>query len=77
MRVQLLFEPAGQGTRTIELTAPITNGRYSLSRALPPDVLAQIATRRGVVHSYTLFTGFAPASMRGEMASFQVLPAAP
>jgi hypothetical protein len=75
VRVQLLFEPAGQGTRTIELTAPIANGRYSLSRALPPDVLAQIATRRGAVHSYTLFTGFAPASMRGEMASFQVLAA--
>jgi hypothetical protein len=75
VRVQLLFEPAGQGTRTIELTAPIAGGRYSLSRALPPDVLAQIATRRGVVHSYTLFTGYAPARMRGEMASFQVLAA--
>ena len=75
VRVQLLFEPAGQGTRTIELTAPIAGGRYRLSRALPPDVLAQIATRRGAVHSYTLFTGFAPASMRGETASFQVLAA--
>ena len=75
VRVQLLFEPAGQGTRTIELTAPVTNGRYSVSRALPPDVLAQIAARRGVVHSYTLFTGYAPARMRGEMASFQVLAA--
>ena len=73
--MQLLFEPAGQATRTIELTAPISGGRYRLSRTLPADVLAQIATRRGVVHSYTLFTGFAPASMRGEMASFQVLPA--
>ena len=75
VRVQLLFEPAGQATRTIELTAPIAGGRYRLSRALPADVLAQIATRRGVVHSYTLFTGFARASMRGEMASFQVLAA--
>ena len=75
VRVQLLFEPAGQATRTIELTAPIAGGRYRLSRALPPDVLAQIATRRGVVHSYTLFTGLAPARMRGEMASFQVLAA--
>ena len=75
VRVQLLFEPAGQGTRTIELTAPIAGGRYRLNRALPPDVLEQIATRRGVVHSYTLFTGFAPARLRGEMASFQVLAA--
>ena len=35
----------------------------------------QIAGRRGVVHSYTLFTGYRPARMRGEMASFQVLAA--
>lgn len=75
VRIQLLFEPAGQSTRTIELTAPITNGRYSLRRAISPETLAQIATRRGVVHSYTLFTGYAPARMRGEMASFQVLAA--
>ncbi len=75
VRVQLLFEPAGQGTRTIELNAAITNGRYRLTRALPPETLAQIATRRGVVHSYTLFTGYAPARTRGEMASFQVLAA--
>jgi hypothetical protein len=75
VRVQLLFEPAGENTRTVELTAPVAGGRYSLSRALPPAVLAQLEGRRGVVHSYTLFTGYAPASMRGEMASFQVLAA--
>jgi hypothetical protein len=40
---------------------------------LPPDVVGQIAARRGVLHSYTLFTGYLPARIRGEMASFQVL----
>jgi hypothetical protein len=75
VRVQLLFEPAGQGTRTLQLSAPIEGGGYRLNAALAPDVLAQIAGRRGAVHSYTLFTGYALARMRGEMASFEVLPA--
>ena len=75
VRVQLLFEPPGQNTRTLEFSAKISGGRYSLNEKLPADVLAQIAQRRGVVHSYTLFTGYQPARMRGEMASFQVLPA--
>jgi hypothetical protein len=75
VRVQLLFEPPGQNTRTLEFSAKISGGRYSLNQKLPADVLAQIAQRRGVVHSYTLFTGYLPARMRGEMASLQVLPA--
>jgi hypothetical protein len=73
VRVQLLFEPPDQGTFTAEFNAPIKNGRYSLNQRLTSAVLAGIAARRGVVHSYTLFTGYAAAHMRGEMASFQVL----
>jgi hypothetical protein len=68
----VLYEPAGQNTRTLSFSARINAGRYRLDVALPADVLAQIATRRGVVHSYTLFTGYLAARMRGEMASFQV-----
>jgi len=75
VRVQVLFEPAGQATRTLQFTAAIEGGRYSLSQVLPPAVLAEMLTRRGVIHSYTLFTGYALARMRGEMASFQVLGA--
>ena len=72
VRLQVLYEPAGQNTRTLSFSARINAGRYRLDVALPADVLAQIATRRGVVHSYTLFTGYLAARMRGEMASFQV-----
>lgn len=75
VRVQLLFEPAGQATRTLQLSAPIEGGRYRLDQELPADELALMVGRRGVIHSYTLFTGYALARMRGEMASFEVLPA--
>jgi hypothetical protein len=73
VRLQVLFEPAGAPTRTIEFTARISGGRYSFDERLPADVVAQIAARRGVVHSYTLFTGYLPARVRGEMSSFQIL----
>ena len=75
VRLQVLFEPRGQQTRTLSFSAQIANGRYSFDAPLQADVRAQIATRRGVVHSYTLFTGYLAARMRGEMASFQVLGA--
>ena len=75
VRLQVLYEPRGQETRTLSFSARIANGRYSFDAPLEPDVRAQIATRRGVVHSYTLFTGYQAARMRGEMASFQVLGA--
>ena len=73
VRLQLLYEPPGQDTQTVEYTAPISNGRYRFNVALPADVRAGIAERRGVVHSYTLFTGYFAARMRGEMRSLQVL----
>jgi hypothetical protein len=73
VRLQVFFEPAGAPTRTIEFTARISGGRYSFDERLPADVVAQIAARRGVVHSYTLFTGYLLARVRGEMSSFQIL----
>jgi hypothetical protein len=73
VRLQLLFEPPGQSTRTLRFRAQIVDGRYRFDEQLPADVVTQIGLRRGVVHSYTLFTGFLPAGLRGEMASFQVL----
>lgn len=73
VRLQLLYEASGVPTQTREFTARIRNGRYSFDAPLPPDVLAGIAQRRGVVHSYTLFTGYFPRRIRGEMESFQVL----
>jgi Subtilase family len=72
VRVQLEYDAAGR-TRTIELRARIARGRWRLNAALPADVRAQIAGRRGTVHSYTLFTGYLPARIRGEMRSYQVL----
>lgn len=73
VRLQLLYEPPGQSTRTLEFTAPIKNGRYSFDERLPADVVTQIGQRRGVVHSYTLFTGYYPRRVRGEMSSYRVL----
>ncbi|WP_354701663.1 hypothetical protein DSM112329_01989 [Paraconexibacter sp. AEG42_29] len=73
VRVQLLFEPAGGATRTLTFSAPIAGGRYRLDAALSADVQAAIAGRRGVVHSYTLFTGDVGRRIQGALASFQVL----
>lgn len=58
---------------TLEFTAKISNGRYSVDEKLDDQTLAGMIERRGVVHSYTLFTGYLPARMRGEMRSYQVL----
>jgi hypothetical protein len=76
VRVQTEFVDRVSGeTVTFERNAPIQGGRWSLSVQIPADILARLLTRCGVVHSYTLFTGYMPARMRGEMRSFQVLPA--
>lgn len=75
VRLQLLYEPTGAPTQTHEFSARIRNGRYSFDEPLPADVLAGIAQRRGTVHSYTLFTGYFPRRIRGEMESFQVMEA--
>ncbi|HWC27656.1 MAG TPA: hypothetical protein VG474_13790, partial [Solirubrobacteraceae bacterium] len=72
VRLQLEYDRGGQ-TRIVRFRAPIADGRWSLSRQLSPTVLTAIAQRSGVVHSYTLFTGYFEQRIRGEMRSFQVL----
>lgn len=73
VRLQLLYEPPLEQTRTLRFTAPIRDGRYAFDERLPSDVVDGIAQRRGVVHSYTLFTGYLPRRIRGELRSLQVL----
>ncbi len=72
VRVQLEYVSGG-ATETLELHAPIRDGRWSLDLRLAQVVLDAIAQRSGTVHSYTLFTGYMRGRVRGEMRSFQVL----
>jgi len=60
-------------TNTKQYNARINNGRWRLDQPLPADVNSGIARRQGTVHSYTLFTGYLPKRIRGEMESFQIL----
>ncbi|MDP8968860.1 MAG: hypothetical protein M3N04_09695, partial [Actinomycetota bacterium] len=74
VRIQLVF--AVGGTRVVrELSAPIRNGRWTLDRVLSPGTLAQIGRRDGTLHAYTLYTGYLPARIGGELRSAQVLGA--
>jgi hypothetical protein len=74
--VRLLLEYTAGGTQVVrELRAPIRNGRWRLDTVLPRSVLVQIAQRSGTLHAYTLYTGFLPERIRGEMRSAQVLGA--
>lgn len=76
VRVQLEFTDATTGiTTTLQYPARIANGRWSLSVQLTSAVRAAISNRCGTVHSYVLFTGYLPQRMRGEMRSYEVLPA--
>jgi hypothetical protein len=72
VRVQLEYV-ADAKTTTLEFLAPISDGRWSLSQQLTTAQRDAIARRDGTVHSYTLFTGYLPARMRGEMRTYQVL----
>ncbi len=74
VRVQLQFDAAG-ATRTLSFRAPIRAGRWRLDTRLDRATRDAIAARTGTLHSYTLFTGYARAGMRGEMRSLQVLGA--
>jgi hypothetical protein len=74
VRLQLLYEPPGQDTRTLEFKADIDDGRYRFDEELTEAQQRHIADRQGVVHSYTLFTGSFEQRIRGEMQSYQVLP---
>jgi len=59
--------------RVLHFRGTISGGRWVINEPLPPATLAEIARRTGALHSYTLFTGYLPARMRGEMRAFQVL----
>lgn len=73
VRLQLLYDPPDGQTQTLKYTARIADGRYSFDESLASGVLAAIRDRRGTVHSYTLFTGYLPRRIRGELASYQIL----
>ncbi len=72
VRVQLDYQ-LDCATRLLEFRAPIADGRWSLDEPLASQTLAELPRRAGAVHSYTLFTGYLPARIRGEMRAFQVL----
>ena len=73
VRVQLQWLDQACATQTIEMLARIDNGRWKLDQALTDAQRQGLQTRRGSVHSYTLFTGYFPERVRGEMRSFQVM----
>jgi hypothetical protein len=72
VRLQLSYQ-LQCSNRLLELHGTIARGHWSIDAPLSPQTLAELATRTGAVHSYTLFTGYLPARMRGEMRAFQVL----
>ena len=73
VRLQLEYDRGGR-TRIVRFRARIgDNGSWSLNEQLSQTERTGIAQRQGTVHSYTLFTGYYQARMRGEMRSFQVL----
>ena len=70
MEVQYVF--LGE-TKTLKLRAKIAGGEWKLDEKLSDAVLVEMMLRTGSVHSYTLFTGYFPERMRGEMRSYQIL----
>jgi hypothetical protein len=72
VRLQLEYA-TGDRTVVVPLRAPIRSGRFSIDAPLPATTLSALAGREGTVHAYVLFTGYLPARVRGEMASFQIL----
>jgi hypothetical protein len=75
VRTQLEYVNRVTGeTTTLQRSALIQNGRWSLNSKLSQEIRTQIAQRCGTVHSYVLFTGYLPRRMRGEMRNYEVLP---
>ena len=72
VRLQLSYQ-VGCANRLLELRGAIADGRWSIDEPLSPQTIGELVTRVGAVHSYTLFTGYLPARIRGEMRAFQVL----
>jgi hypothetical protein len=75
VRVQLDWVDAGGDDQSYETNAKIDDGEWELSGALPATVRQSIDGRTSTVHSYTLFTGYFEARIRGEMEAYQVLAA--
>jgi hypothetical protein len=72
VRVQSEYVAGGR-TITVRFRAAVRGGRWSLDAPLPVPLRAGLDARSGTVHSYTLFTGYLPRRVRGELRSFQVL----
>ncbi|HWC25064.1 MAG TPA: glycosyl hydrolase [Solirubrobacteraceae bacterium] len=72
VRTQLLYA-VGAASVVRQYSAPIDDGHWKLDVALAPSVLAEIDRREGTLQSSTLFTGYLPARIGGEMRAFQVL----
>jgi hypothetical protein len=75
VRVQLDWIDATGVDRSYETNAKIDDGEWALDETLPAEIRKSIEGRRSTVHSYTLFTGYLRARMRGEMEAYQVLGA--
>lgn len=73
VRLQLSYQ-FGCLHRLLQLRGSIAGGRWTIDEPLTPRTRAEIVARTGSVHSYTLFTGYLPERIRGEMRAFQVLP---
>ena len=74
VRVQLQWLDQACNAQTIERLARIEDdGSWRLDEPLTAEQQQGIQTRRGSLHSYTLFTGYFPERIRGEMESFEVL----
>jgi hypothetical protein len=74
VRVQLQWLDQACNAQTIERLARIQDdGSWKLDEPLTPEQKQGIETRRGSLHSYTLFTGYFAERIRGEMESYEVL----
>ncbi len=72
VRTQIMYRVGGVNLMR-EYSAPIRNGRWVLDVALAQPIVKEIEARQSAVQANTLFTGYLPARMRGEMRSYQVL----
>lgn len=72
VRLQLEYVHLGE-TKTRAFSVPIRAGRWRLDAKLAAGTLAEIEARTGTLHSYTLYTGYLPRQIRGEMHSAEVL----
>ncbi len=59
--------------RTLKFQGRISAGRWRISKKLTSAQRAALATRMGAAQAHTLFTGYLPRRIGGEMRSFQVL----